>query len=352
MFIVFLARRLHSSGEGESLIAMRSGTRFGVAHPLTVIALAGAILAAAVTAGVLLGDRSLLMGDVVNWLRGVAPSVIDIILGSRVPRVFGALLAGACLALAGAFVQAVTRNPLADPGILGVSASAGLGAILAITLTQSSDAVVFIAALVGAGVAALVIAVFGKTDQLRMVLVGIGVSAAASALTTLLLIGTDPWNQTKAMTWLGGSTYGTTTTYLWPMVAALGLTAFVCTRTTRELDLLQFDETTPRVLGVAVDRQRLIHIALAVVLTAVATASIGTIAFVGLVAPHAARMLVGKKHSVLLPLATIVGAILVVVGDVVGRVMLAPAQLPAGLVVSLIGTPYFLWLLHRMRANT
>lgn len=351
VFLIILARRLHSHGEGESLITMRAGTRLGIRYPSVLIAGAGTVLVGLVIAGVLIGDRPILLGDVANWIRGIAPPVIDIILNSRVPRVFGALLAGACLALAGALVQAVTRNPLADPGILGVSASAGFGAITVITLTAASDAVVFLAALAGALAAALIIAAFGRTDQLRMVLVGIGVSAAASALTTLLLIGTDPWNQTKAITWLGGSTYGTTTAYLWPMLGALVITGIVCSRSARELDLLQFDETTPRVLGVEVGRERLVHIGLAVILTGVATASIGTIAFVGLVAPHAARMLIGKRHAELLPLTVITGAGLVVVGDFVGRVLIAPSQLPAGLVVSLIGTPYFLWLLHRMRAE-
>ncbi|WP_218000215.1 iron ABC transporter permease [Millisia brevis] len=352
LFLILLARRVRSGGAGEALITMHAGTAFGRAHPILLIGLAVAVLIGVTIAGVLIGDRLVLLGDVWNWVRGAAAPRVEIILGSRVPRVIGALLAGICLALAGALLQAVTRNPLADPGILGISASAGFGAIAVITIADvPSDRAVFAAALVGAAIAALLLAVIGRADQLRMVLVGVGIGAAASALTTLLIIGTDPWNQTKAITWLGGSTYGTTAGALLPMLVVVIVAAVVVSRAVRDLDLLQFDEITPRVLGVAVGRQRLLHIGLAVALTAVATATIGVIAFVGLVAPHAARLLIGKRHATLLPLAAVFGAILVVAGDLLGRAVLAPSQIPAGLVVALIGTPYFLWLLRRMRSE-
>lgn len=352
LFLMILARRLRSSGVGEALITLRAGTTFGRAHPFVLIAGALALLVVVTIAGVLIGDRLVLLGDVWNWMRGAAAPRVEIILGSRVPRVAGALLAGICLAVAGALLQAVTRNPLADPGILGISAAAGLGAITVITIADvPSDRAVFAAALVGGAIAALLLAVIGRADQLRMVLVGVGIGAASQALTTLLIIGTDPWNQTKALTWLGGSTYGTTAGALLPMLVVVIVAAVVVSRTVRDLDLLQFDETTPRVLGVAVGRQRLLHIGLAVALTAVATATIGVIAFVGLVAPHAARLLIGKRHATLLPLAAVFGAILVVAGDLLGRAVLAPSQIPAGLVVALIGTPYFLWLLRRMRSE-
>ncbi|WP_298988830.1 iron ABC transporter permease [uncultured Pseudokineococcus sp.] len=350
-FLVLLAQRLPGGGDGESLAGLRAGTRWGRAHPGLVLGAAGALLVAVAVAGVLLGDSLVLLGDVANWLRGVAAPRVEVILGSRVPRVGAALLAGACLALAGAAVQAVTRNPLADPGILGVSASAGLGAVAVITLVPlRSDGLVLAGAGVGAALAAVVLLVAGRGGQLRTVLAGIGTAAAAAALTTLLVLRTDPWSQTTAITWLGGSTYGATVGQLVPMALTLAGGAVVWARTHRDLDLLQLDDTTPHVLGVDLPRARLLHVGTAVVLTAAATAGVGVIAFVGLVAPHAARLLVGKRHDVLVPLAVLLGAALVVVGDLVGRTALAPAQLPAGLVVSLVGTPYFLWLLRRMRA--
>ncbi|MGI6879408.1 iron ABC transporter permease [Microbacterium sp. gxy059] len=351
LFLIALAQRLPSgSGDGESLVTLRAGTRIGRRRPWLVIGGAGALLAAALVAAVLLGDSLVLLGDVWNWIRQAAVVRIEIILDSRTPRVAGALLAGACLGIAGLMVQGVTRNPLADPGILGISASAGLGAIIVITTVPApSDGLVLIAALLAAAVAAVLLTWLGRADQLRLVLVGIGVGAGASALTTLLIVGTDPWNQSKAITWMGGSTYGASLPQLAPMALLLAATAVLLTRTHRDLDVLQFDETSPRVWGADVGRSRLLHIGLAVALTAAATASIGVISFVGLVAPHAARMIVGKRHAALWPLTGLLGALLVVVSDVVGRAAIAPAQLPAGLVVALVGTPYFLWLLQRMR---
>ncbi|WP_119696398.1 iron ABC transporter permease [Microbacterium halotolerans] len=350
-FLIAVAHRLPTAGgDGESLITLKAGTRMGRRRPGIVIAVVGVLALVVAIGSVLVGDSLILLGDIANWIRGAAAVRVEIILDSRVPRVVGALLAGACLALAGLFVQAVSRNPLADPGILGVSASAGLGGVVVITvLPVSSDLLVFTGAAAGAAGAAVLLALFGRADQLRLVLVGIGVGAGAAALTTLLIVGTDPWNQTKAITWMGGSTYGASLVQIAPMAILFVVAAVVVARTRRDLDVLQFDDTAPRVWGVSVERSRVVHIGLAVALTAAATACIGVISFVGLVAPHAARMIVGKSHAALAPLTAILGAGLVVVSDAVGRTVLAPEQLPAGLVVALIGTPYFLWLLRRMR---
>ncbi len=354
-FLIVLAQTIRTGMMGDSLVTMRSGTRLGRRHPWLLCGFGLVVLAGIAIAGLLLGDRIVLLGDVANWLRGVASLQLEIVLDTRAPRVGAALLAGMCLALAGALVQNVTRNPLADPGILGVTHGAGLGAVVAIvTQGTSSFFGLLTGGLIGATVAALI--VFGLSardgmDQARMVLVGVGTGAAASAITTLLLVRTDPWSQNKGITWLGGSTYGAQPYQLIPMLVVLGVTAVVLMRTKSDLDLLQFDETTPRVLGIAVGRSRMLHISIAVVLTAVATASVGVIAFVGLVAPHAARILIGKRHAYMLPLTAITGAALVCLADAVGRFAIAPGQLPAGLVTALIGTPYFLWFLWRMRAD-
>ncbi|MFF1529048.1 iron ABC transporter permease [Cellulomonas sp. NPDC058312] len=353
--LVLLARRARAALEPDTLVTLRAGTALSRRAPAVVLGVVAVLAVAALVAGVLLGDSTVLLGDVQNWLAGRASVRLDIILDSRVPRVAAALLAGACLALAGGLVQAVTRNPLADPGVLGVAHTAGLGAVLVIVLvTGPSFALVFTGALVGAVVAGLL--VFGVSAGTgaaagRMVLVGLGTGAGASAITTLLLVRTDPWNQNRAITWLGGSTFGAGTPQLVPMAVALLIGVLVVARTHRDLDLVQVDDVTPRVLGVDVPRSRYAHLALAVLLTAAATAAIGPIAFVGLVAPHAARMLIGKRHRWLLPTTVLLGATLVAVADAVGRTAIAPAQLPAGLVTAVVGTPYFLWLLWRMRAR-
>jgi iron complex transport system permease protein len=354
--LVVLARRARAALEPDTLVTLRAGSALARRAPALVLGAGVLVLVGAVVAGVLLGDSTVLLGDVANWLAGKASVRLDIVLDSRVPRVAAALLAGACLALAGAMVQTVTRNPLADPGVLGVSHAAGLGAVVVIVLTTApSFALTFAGALVGAVLAGLL--VFGATagtgmSSGRMVLVGLGTGAAASAVTTLLLVRTDPWNQTKAITWLGGSTYGAGTPQLVPMAVALAIGVLVVARTHRDLDLVQVDDVTPRVLGVDLPRSRSLHVGVAVLLTAAATAAIGPVVFVGLVAPHAARMLIGKRHRWTLPLTVVLGAALVCVADLVGRTAIAPAQLPAGLVTAVVGTPYFLWLLWRMRATS
>ncbi|UFU06521.1 iron ABC transporter permease [Ruania halotolerans] len=354
-FMVALAQRMRTGLAGEALATMRSGTSIGRRAPGAVLLAVLTALVGASLAGTLLGDSTILLGDVSNWIQQVASVRVEIILETRIPRVLAALLAGAALALAGALVQAVTRNPLADPGILGISASAGLGAVITIV---AGSTVGFAQTLGGAliGAAAATAAIFvlgarGSADQGRLVLVGVGLGAAASALTTLLLVRTDPWSQNAALTWLGGSTYGASFSSLPPLAVVLVVTAVALVPWHRDLDLLQFDETTPRALGIRVPQVRRGVLGLAVLLTAAATASVGVIAFVGLVAPHAARLLIGKRHRLLLPLAALLGALLVVVADIVGRVVIAPAQLPAGLVTAAIGTPYFVWLLWRMRAR-
>jgi iron complex transport system permease protein len=352
--LIVLARRARAALEPDTLVTLRAGSPLSRRAPALLLGAALVLLAGVLVAGVLLGDSTVLLGDVQNWLAGRASVRLDIVLDSRVPRVAAALLAGACLALAGGLVQTVTRNPLADPGVLGVSHAAGLGAVVVIVAAGApSFAAVFAGAVVGAVLAGLL--VFGVTAGTglasgRMVLVGLGTGAAASAVTTLLLVRTDPWNQNRAITWLGGSTFGAGLPQLVPMAVALLAGVLVVARTHRDLDLVQVDDVTPRVLGVDLPRSRALHVGVAVLLTAAATAAIGPVVFVGLVAPHAARMLIGKRHRWLLPMTVVLGAALVGIADAVGRTAIAPAQLPAGLVTAVVGTPYFLWLLWRTRA--
>ncbi len=274
---------------------------------------------------------------------------------NRAPRVVAALLAGASLALAGAVIQAVARNPLAEPGIIGVSGGAGLGAVTVITLVPSVGFWTQ-AGFAGLGAALAMALVFilaarGGFASERLVLIGFGVQAGSKALITLLITLTDPWNETKALTWLGGSTYGRSFEHLVPMMLAVLIVVPVLIRARGELDLLSVDDETPRVLGVHVPRSRLLLLTCAVLLTGAAVAGVGVIAFVGLVAPHAARAIVGRRHARTLPVAALLGGMLVCVADTVGRTVIAPAQLPAGLMTAIIGAPYFVWLLYRSRVR-
>ncbi|MCW2804825.1 MAG: transporter permease [Propionibacteriaceae bacterium] len=352
--LVLLAQRMRPGGGPGSLATMRAGSRFGLRHPGPLVAITAVVLAGLIISAVLVGDSWLLLGDVSNWLNHVASPRITLILDARMPRIAAALLAGASLAIAGAVVQAVTRNPLSDPGLLGVSAGAGAGGITVLLFVSgASFAAILGGAILGALVAALVVfglSAGGSLDQTRMVLVGIGVSAGGAALTTLMIVGTEPWNQTRAITWLGGSTFGATWVQQLPMIVALVVSLAILAGARQDLDLLQLDEETPHILGVAVGPTRLVVLSVAVLLTAAATASVGVIAFVGLVAPHAARLLIGRQHHWMLPMAALLGALLVLLADTLGRTALAPMQLPAGLVTALVGAPYFVWLLGRVKA--
>jgi iron complex transport system permease protein len=253
--------------------------------------------------------------------------------------------------VSGVLVQAVSRNPLGEPGILGVTGGAGVAAVWVITVFPHAGTWALAgAAALGAAAASVVVfglAARGGLSSDRLVLIGIGVSAGSTALITVIVVLTDPYNSIKALTWLSGSTYGRTLPQVLPVAVALLLVVPLLVHARRDLNLLALDDDTPQVLGVRLVRSRLALLVASALLTATAVSAVGVIGFVGLVAPHVARALVGAAHARVLPMAALVGGILVVVADTMGRTVIAPAQLPAGLLTALLGTPYFLWLLWR-----
>lgn len=350
--LVSLAYRSRDTGAAApaaAFVRLRSRRAFVI-----TLVTATAALCAAVAAATLLGDAPLLLGDVTNWLTGRSGRFVSFVLDTRMPRVAAALLAGAALATAGTVVQAVSRNPLAEPGILGVVGGAGVGAVITLTIVPLAS-FWYVGGSALAGAAATTLLVFGLgarggLEQNRLVLIGIGVSAGAAALVSLLIVLTDQYNGTKALTWLSGSTYGRTFPEVIPVLGALLAAVPVLAAKRRELDLIGLDADTPRLLGIRLGTTRLGLLAVAVVLTATAVAAVGVIGFVGLVAPHAARALVGRRHGRVLPAAALLGSLLVVVADTVGRTVVAPAQIPVGAVTAVIGAPYFGWLLWRSKA--
>ncbi|MCW2813044.1 MAG: transporter permease [Nocardioides sp.] len=351
--LVVLARQARDAGPTRRPASARPGALRGRTRYLLVLTVLIVLAATATLVGMLGGYTWFLTGDIVNWLRGDAVPVVRLGLDERAPRVVAALLAGAALALAGTTTQAVCRNPLAEPSILGVTGGAGAGAVVVVTTVDSpSTALVALAAGIGALVAmVLVYAVTwrGGLDPDRLVLVGIGVAAFGGALVGLLLVWSDPFNTPALYTWLSGSTYGRDWGQVVPVAAALLVTVPSAFLLHRELDLIALDDETPRLVGVRLEPLRVVALAVAAVLAATAVAAVGTVAFVGLVAPHAARALVAGRHLRVLPIAMLLGAILLSVADTVGRTVIVPAEMPAGLVVAVVGAPYFLWLLYRSR---
>lgn len=352
VMIVVLARRLRDSGPTAQPPQARVGLR-SRRRVLIVVVVLGALLVAVVVLGLLAGSLWLRTGDLLLWLRGGAPDLIARVLTDRVPRVGAAVLAGAALALAGTVVQSTVRNPLAEPGLLGITAGAGLGAATVVTMLDGGRAAMILCAvLVGVGTFVLITVLSwrGGLAPERFVLVGIGTGYGMSALTTFLLLSANPFDTPAILTWLSGTTYGRGLDDVLPVLIALALIVPLLLVQHRELDLLAIDEDTPRVLGVRLQRTRLAVMGLAAVLASISVVAVGVVGFVGLVAPHLARALVGGRHLRTIPVAMLLGGTLVGLADALGRSLIAPAQIPAGLMVAVLGAPYFVWLLWRSRA--
>lgn len=352
--LIWLARRHHDSGPTRTPPAAghptgRSTTTFAV-----IVVGVTALLATVVVVSMLVGDRIVLLGDVANWLHGTAGGGVTYVLDQRFPRVVLCVLVGAALALAGTAVQAVARNPLAEPGILGVTGGASVGAVAIIVLLPGASAVsVSGAAAIGAFAAFTGVYLLAWRRGMspdRLVLVGVGMGAFTTAITTALVVRRE-YDIGPALVWLSGSTYSRTVPDAGPVAVMLAVAVVLAVVAHRHLDLLALDDDMPRVLGVRLEPVRLTILVTAVLLSAAAVSAAGAISFVGLVAPHAARAVVGGRHRRVLPVAALFGATLVCVADTVGRTVIAPGQLPAGLLTALLGTPYFLWLLWRSRTR-
>ncbi|MEU9094151.1 iron ABC transporter permease [Streptomyces sp. NPDC048428] len=351
--IVVLALRLRDTGRLRQPPHARVVARSRRAFLLVMFAAVALLVVAAVVA-VLAGSLWLRTGDIVLWVQGAAPGLIGQALDDRVPRVVAAVLAGAALGLAGCVVQGAVRNPLAEPGVLGITAGAGLGAVAIVTSGLSGGRPLLIVAAVVTG-----LATFGLIALLswrggflpdRFVLIGIGCGYGLSSITTFLLLRADPWNTPRIFTWLSGTTYGRTFPDVVPVAVALALALPVLLAMRDRLDLLAVDEDTPRIVGVRPVRVRFAALAIAAVLAALSVIAVGVVGFVGLVAPHLARSLVGARHGRSIPVAMLLGGLLVCVADALGRTVVAPSQVPAGLMIALVGAPYFVWILRQSRA--
>ncbi len=273
----------------------------------------------------------------------------------RFPRVVMAVLVGAALATGGAVMQGVFGNPLAEPGIVGVSSGAAVGACLVIVTgwTFAGSWTVALLAFAGGLVATLVVYATaresGRTEVVTLVLTGVAVNAVGGAAVAFLTFLGDTQAREQIVFWQLGSLNGTRWAYVAvvaPLVVA-GLVAAVLLA--RRLDLLALGERPARHLGVDVERLRLVVVVVVAVLTAAAVAFCGVIAFVGLVVPHLVRMVVGPGHRVLVPASALGGAVLLLGADLVARTAVPYADLPIGMLTALVGGPFFFWLIRRTR---
>jgi iron complex transport system permease protein len=276
----------------------------------------------------------------------------------RFPRIVMAIVVGAALATAGAVMQAIFGNPLAEPGVVGVSSGAALGAATAIVLglTAVGDFTVAVFAFAGGLLATLLVYVVsranGRTEVVTLLLTGIAVNAFAGAGLAFVLFAANTASREQIIFWQLGSLNGS----LWREVLVVAVVAVagvaVAILLSRRYDLLSLGERNARHLGLDVERLRVISIIVVALLTGVAVAFVGIIAFVGLVIPHVMRMLLGPQHRSLIIASAFGGAVLMLAADLLARNIVAGAELPIGMLTSLVGGPFFFFLLWRQRRRS
>lgn len=282
----------------------------------------------------------------------VAPGQTDnyrIIYTLRMPRAICAALAGANLALSGCILQGILRNPLADPGIIGISAGAGLAAMALMLIAPTFTSFVPFAAFIGAIFAAAVVfflAYERGVNPLRLVLAGVAVAAFfGGGMTALSVFFSDKIQGT--VSWMAGGFAGSNWSYVRMILpySLLGIVGTLCYY--RRLNALQLGDDVAKTLGVNAERTRAVLVALAALLAASAVSVAGLLGFVGLIVPHVMRLIVGSDFEALLPCSALFGAVLVVVADVAARTLFSPVEVPVGIFMSFIGAPFFLYLLKR-----
>jgi iron complex transport system permease protein len=323
----------------------------------------GAALVASITLAVMVGSADIgaadVWGSVIAHLTG-QPSPLDplhdgIVWQLRLPRVLTAAAVGAGLALVGCVMQAVTRNQLADPYLLGLSSGASLGAVAVLLL--GVGILLPVAAFGGATLALLatlgLASAFGPLTPTRTVLAGVAVSAFAAALTSFVIFWTVTGDSYREILgWLLGSLAGARWPAVGIAVAAIAVAGIPIMLTGRVLDAFAFGDASAATLGVNVSATRWTMLTAAALLTGAMVSVSGAIGFVGLILPHAVRLLVGPRHRMLLPLSALVGASFLIWADTAARSVFDPRELPVGIVTAIIGAPVFAALLARRRVSS
>lgn len=278
----------------------------------------------------------------------------------RMPGIILALLIGAGLAVSGAILQGITQNDLADPGILGINTGAGFAIVLFLFFLQGvipanspiSAFVLPFAALVGAFTAAMLIyAIAWKkgVSPIRLVLVGIGVNAAFSALLTIVQLRMDPQDYRQVTIWLTGDIWNANWSFVISLLPWMLILIPIAIKKGKSLNVFHLGDDVASGLGTRVEVERGLLLLIAVALAGAAVAAGGAIAFLGLVVPHIVRKLVGPLHQYVIPISALMGAFILIVADMIASNLLAPAGIPVGIVVSIVSTPYFIYLLMKTK---
>ncbi|XID95543.1 FecCD family ABC transporter permease [Paenibacillaceae bacterium WGS1546] len=323
--------------------------------PLLLLAALSAIAVVLGIACVSIGAVSLPFGEVLLALFGRGGESGDlIVVRLRLPRIAAAMLVGAALAVAGALLQGVVRNPLASPDLVGVTGGASVAVVGFMTAFAGYNVHWIPAVAIGGALAAAclnyALAWRRGVSPMRLVLIGIGISTAAGALTMYLLISGPAYLAAQVLNWMTGSVYGTNWPYvqaLWPWVAVfLPLSLLFA----KDLNVQALGEEAAIGLGSRLQFSRFSLILCSVALAGAAVGVAGTLSFIGLLAPHMARRLVGLSYAAIVPASALLGAILLLLADLAGRTLFSPLDVPAGVFTAGIGAPFFLYLLMKRRA--
>lgn len=339
-----------------SSMAMRPANRLGV---FLVVAI-GIFLPLVIALGVGIGEMPISLQTTIQavtnrlgWTNHELSRIQEsVIWDYRLSRSLVAAFCGAGLALSGAILQSLLRNPLAEPYVLGISAGASTGAVCVMLLGFGAGAVTLSMGAFGGAIVAFAFVVLLTTGQRggaeRTILAGVAASQLFNALTAYIVTTSANAEQARSvMFWLLGSFAGVRWADVWLAAVVVLISLVVCMRHARSLDAFTFGEDAARSLGVPVRRVRLVLFMVTALLTATMVSMVGSIGFVGLVIPHAARFIVGPQHLRLLPACVVVGAIFMVLADIVSRIILPQQVLPIGVVTALVGVPFFVVILYR-----
>lgn len=315
-------------------------------------------LLAAMLISLIWGTYSISVKDVFNTLFGQGSKLQNTtIFQLRLPRIFIALFVGIALSTAGCVLQSVTRNPLAEPGMIGINAGAALAVVLFISIKSTayysalSAATVFmipVFALAGSLLSSLLIYSLAYKKGIspnRLILTGIGVNAGINAFITLYQLNMSKGDYNQALTWISGSLWGSSWIYFIFLAPAVLLLTIIVLYKSRTLDVYALGDETASGLGVSVQRESRILLLLAVALSALATSVAGNIAFLGLLGPHIAKKLVGAAHKRQIITGAMISAALIIAADSISRNLFSPLEVPVGITLSIVGVPYFIYLM-------
>lgn len=307
------------------------------------------------------GEMNIRPLDVVRALFGEGSEMNVLVVNTlRLPRILIALLVGAALAVSGAIFQGIIRNPLASPEYMGVTGGASVAAVgFLVLFTNPVDNALTIgigwlpvAAFLGATIVSLLVYILSWKNGVtptRLVLIGIGLTMGMNAITTMLMLSGPLIIATESKTWLAGSVYAASWNHVWilfPWVFGLLVVTLILAR---NLNIQELGDELATGAGSAVQRERILLLLISAALAGGAVAFAGAISFVGLMAPHIARRLVGSAFGALLPVSAVMGALIVLVADLIARMAFSPLDVPAGVFTASIGAPYFIYLLYKTR---